>query len=251
MNTYLGVSMVQLNGAAGFKNFAAFFKNYMGVMPIVTAAVAPVVTAFKVLPIYSRDSKIAAALSGILGFLLLAWVFYARHAMGRAMFSSNTVPLGGLGPSPGSISARYMPLKRTRSALVILLPLLLVASSVFCYYVYYTRLNESVMMGQACAYAKINVMPSDVRNLRAFLSGVPDNELVPRKVILQDENHPIEHEGVILISYIGIFLFAELAFIIMATREYLQDLLGITDRQLIEPEPEIKTSVPKNSSAVA
>jgi hypothetical protein len=240
--------MAQTNGATGFKNFATFFKSYMGVMPVVTAAVAPIVTAFKVLPIYSRDSKIAAALSGILGFLLLAWVFYARHAMGRAMFSSNTVPVGGVGPSPGSISARYLPLKRTRSGLVISLPLLLVVASVVCYYVYYTRLNESVLNGQAIAYARSKPMEVSSKNLSAQLAWV---EKPPsRESILKDEDHPIEYEGVILVSYIGIFLFAELAFIVMATREYLQNLLGIKDRDLIVPESQ-PSGPGESSSAVA
>jgi hypothetical protein len=229
--------MALINGATGFRNFATFFKSYMGVMPVVTAAVAPIVTAFKILPIYSRDSKIAAALSGILGFLLLAWVFYARHAMGRAMFSSNTVPVGGIGPSPGSISARHMSLKRARSLLVTLLPLLLVGTSVFCYYIYYTRLNQSVVDGQALAYARSK--PTQAFTVSPeILLGIADKELPTRKAILQDENRPIEYEGVILVSYIGIFLFAELAFIVMATREYLQDLLEIKDRDLIVPEIE-------------
>ena len=42
------------------------------------------------------------------------------------------------------------------------------------------------------------------------------------------------HNGYLLvICYLGMFLAAEAAFILMAIREYLQDLLGLTDVQLI------------------
>lgn len=37
--------------------------------------------------------------------------------------------------------------------------------------------------------------------------------------------------------YLGIFMTAELAFLLMALREYLQDLLGLTDARLIRVGP--------------
>lgn len=61
--------------------FANIFKGYMGVMPIVTAALAPVLTAMNVIPVYDSQRKPLAAMAGILGFLLLAWVFYVRRTI--------------------------------------------------------------------------------------------------------------------------------------------------------------------------
>jgi len=46
-------------------------------------------------------------------------------------------------------------------------------------------------------------------------------------------NFEIPHGDWLAIYYLGIFLCAELAFVIMATREYLQSLLHISDRQIV------------------
>jgi hypothetical protein len=40
--------------------------------------------------------------------------------------------------------------------------------------------------------------------------------------------------------YLGIFVAAEAAFVLMAIKEYLQDLLGLTDRELIADRPVTK-----------
>lgn len=37
----------------------------------------------------------------------------------------------------------------------------------------------------------------------------------------------------LMLSYLGIFLFAESAFMLMAIKEYMQDLLHITEKQII------------------
>jgi hypothetical protein len=46
----------------------------------------------------------------------------------------------------------------------------------------------------------------------------------------------IEDEAWLSIWYVGIFLSAEAAFILMALREYIQDLLGINDVELIQKD---------------
>jgi hypothetical protein len=61
--------------------FANSFKAYMSVMPIVTAALAPILTFLKAIPMYETERTTLATLSGILGFLLLAWIFYVRRTI--------------------------------------------------------------------------------------------------------------------------------------------------------------------------
>jgi hypothetical protein len=54
------------------------------------------------------------------------------------------------------------------------------------------------------------------------------------KAILEDTDPTrIPDEGLLSVWYVGIFVTAEAAFILMALREYIQDLLGITDNELI------------------
>src|SRR5436190_1833649 len=64
--------------------FAGFFKGYMGIMPLVTAAVAPLLTIMKAVPVFESQKSTLATYSGLLGFLLVAWVFYARRAFAVA-----------------------------------------------------------------------------------------------------------------------------------------------------------------------
>jgi hypothetical protein len=45
----------------------------------------------------------------------------------------------------------------------------------------------------------------------------------------------IPYGGWLAVLYVAIFVSAEAAFILMALKEYLQDILGITDQQLIKP----------------
>src|SRR4029077_10819001 len=61
--------------------FASAFKGYMGVMPVVTAALAPLLTFLKALPTYESQRTTLATLSGVLGFLTLAWLFYVRRTI--------------------------------------------------------------------------------------------------------------------------------------------------------------------------
>jgi hypothetical protein len=62
-------------------NFASAFKGYMGVMPIVTAALAPMITAMKVIDSYEIQRSPLSAMTGIFGFLLLGWIFYIRRTI--------------------------------------------------------------------------------------------------------------------------------------------------------------------------
>jgi hypothetical protein len=83
--------------------FANAFKGYMGVMSLVTAALAPLLTLLKAIPTYESQRTTLATLSGVLGFLILAWLFYVRRtiALGslvkgfRFFHSRNTEPQVG------------------------------------------------------------------------------------------------------------------------------------------------------------
>src|ERR1700683_2160688 len=61
--------------------FANAFKGYMSVMPLIIAALAPILTFLKAIPTYESLRTTLATLSGVLGFLLLAWLFYVRRTI--------------------------------------------------------------------------------------------------------------------------------------------------------------------------
>lgn len=163
--------------------FANVFKGYMGVMPIVTAALAPVLTALNVIPVYESQRKPLAAMAGILGFLLLAWVFYVRR----------TIALGSIKPGYRTFFN--------------LCPLILVLASVFCYVSYTNTLDTSL--------SQISQANSGVTRVIALGTWSESNG-VPASLRLQ-------------LLYLGMFLFAEAAFVLMALREYSIDVLHISE----------------------
>jgi hypothetical protein len=163
--------------------FANVFKGYMGVMPIVTAALAPALTAMNVIPTYETQRKPLAAMAGILGFLLLAWLFYVRR----------TIALGSI----------------TRGFRVAfnLCPLALVLASIACYVGYANTLDASL--------AEVLKAHPNVTRMQALGNSSQDST-VPSSVQLQ-------------LLYLGMFLFAEAAFVMMALREYANDVRRISE----------------------
>jgi hypothetical protein len=163
--------------------FANVFKSYMGIMPVVTAALAPLLTALNVLPTYESQRKPLATMAGVLGFLLLAWIFYVRR----------TIALGSI--------------KRGFRWLFNLLPLVLIFGSVGCYIAYANVLEASIDM-----ISKLN--PAITR--AQALGSASQNMAIPDSVELQ-------------LLYLGMFLCAEGAFVMMALRDYCNDVRHISE----------------------
>lgn len=163
--------------------FANVFKGYMSIMPMVTAALAPLLTALNVLPGYESQRKSLAVMAGVLGFLLLAWLFYVRR----------TIALGSI-----THGFRWI---------FNLCPLALVLGSVLCYVGYSTAFDDSVS----------KVLKANPSLTRADAVGNWGNaNQVPSSSQLQ-------------LLYLGIFLFAEAAFVMMALREYANDVRRISE----------------------
>src|SRR5215210_7791115 len=68
------------------RTFATYFRNYMGISSIVTAALPIPVTLVKVIPIYSFQTKFFSVFTSLFCFLVLAYIFYRRHALAPLMF---------------------------------------------------------------------------------------------------------------------------------------------------------------------
>jgi hypothetical protein len=184
--------------------FANVFKGYMGVMPIVTAALAPLLTAINVIPTYETQRKPLATMAGMLGFLLLSWVFYVRR----------TIALGSI--------------TRGFRWFYNICPLLLILGSVACYVTYANTLDTSLAALQSA------------------------NPTVPRAHILSTWglDQTIPHSVPLQLLYLGMFLCAEAAFVMMALREYAIDVLRISEYNWMfgaqngPPPPASSTSTP-------
>lgn len=163
--------------------FANLFKGYMGVMPMVTAALAPLLTAMNVLPMYTPQRKALATMAGVLGFLLLAWLFYVRR----------TIALGSI--------------RRYYRSVFNFMPLLLILGSLGCYVGYSRALDASVNQ----------ILQS--------------NSTLKRSDALGDwtTEHPAPQMVELQLLYLGMFLMAEAAFVMMALREYANDVRGMSE----------------------
>jgi hypothetical protein len=205
------------------KAFARFFKNYMSVSALVTAALPIPVTALKLIPTYHAQTSILSVYTSLFCFLLLGFIFYSRHHLARFMF-------------PEISGARNV----FWSGFLAILPALLIASSLSCVYLYHTSLDMSVArvlsstrferaQSPTSSYSQ---SPSPLTNANEIQQ--PKVTPIKRDQVLdQLESQDIPMAGQVFALYLGIFLFAESAFILMAIKEYLQDLVKISEIDLI------------------
>jgi hypothetical protein len=172
--------------------FAKFFKAYMGTASLVTASLPIPVAAFHLIPTYAAQEKFLSTYTSLFCFLLLAYLFYIRHWIGRLMFFTRP---------DGHVALR---------SFLAFLPLALIAGSLLCVALYHHFLMQSLV-----AFAEQGVTNSTTDILKSV-----DYREIPDSLQLT-------------VCYLGMFLAAESAFILMALREYLQDVLKIDDVALL------------------
>ncbi|HVV44495.1 MAG TPA: hypothetical protein VHC72_04795 [Bryobacteraceae bacterium] len=180
------------------EGFAQFFKRYISVSSVVTASLPIPIAAAKLIPVYDVQQKFLGTYTSLFCFLLLAFVFYSRHNIARWMFgrqlNAGTSWLGGF---------------------FSILPLLLIIGSACLVFEYHSQLEASITEVQSSILLK--GMPSDSAS----------------KILAETDMLDVSRSTTLAAMYIGMFLSAELAFILMALREYLQDLLHLSEESLI------------------
>lgn len=175
------------------RGFARYFKDYMGVWSIVVAALPVPVTAIRLIPMYKQYRGPLSVYTPLFCFLLLGFVFFVRHQLAPLMFRRRGGKIG-----VGQFS---------------LVPLLLILVSFVCIVFYHLELQQSVASLQQSASGV-----GSAKDTAQVLDGTDLRDI------------PL---GSVLISlYLAFFLSAEGAFVLMATKEYLQDEIGISDRDL-------------------
>ena len=208
--------------AKRIRSFASFFKNYMGVSALVTAALPIPVTVLEAIPVYASQKATLAVYASLLCFLLLAYLFYIRHAIGAVLFTKR---------SENPNLARILDL----------FPLLLIIATVGCIYGYHALLADttrSIKGGEAFAI-NLSSWPADIdkKNFEAMNSTLEDGRQYfgPTQVyILKKQGSDEIPNGTALMTiYLALFLCAEGAFVLMALREYLQDVLKLNDVSLL------------------
>jgi hypothetical protein len=177
--------------------FARFFKQYMSISSLVAASLPIPVTALKLIPTYAAHTKFLSVYTSLSCFLLLGFIFYSRHTLARWMFR------------PAS--------RRTHSlgVFIDLLPLLMILACGCWIGVYHWLLQSSIQQAMADWVQRGVAIDSTEAVLQ-----MTDYMEIPESTRL-------------VVCYLGIFLAAEAAFVLMAIKEYLQDLLGLSETELI------------------
>ena len=190
--------------------FASFFKHYMGVSTIVTAALPLPIAEFRLIPVFDSTRHFLGVYTSLFAFLAFAFCFYIRHTYGRAMFGES--PSDRLVANTDLQELRLEVRQGIKRGFLTMLPLLLIFSALFCVYEYHAHLS--------------------------FTVGKWGGPALKTTEALKDA--PFDWVGredpLLMVYYFGIFLSAELAFVLMAMKEYLLDLLSISDADLITPQ---------------
>jgi hypothetical protein len=204
--------------------FANFFKRYMSVSSVVVASLPIPVTSLHLIPTFTAQTKLLSVYTSLFCFLTLGFIFYSRHQLARLMFPEYFDQEVSL-TSSGSDEENRMWIKRDNRRrmrrkiwreFIVGLPLLFIAASLVATFQYNDVLNLNV---QKIALASIK--PG--AGLRDF-----------RDILEHTDLMNIEYGSRLMILYIAIFVTAEAAFIMMAIKEYLQDIVGLTEMDLIK-----------------
>jgi hypothetical protein len=183
-------------GTERIHGFALYFKRYMGVSAVFAAAAPVPVAVLRLIPTYSAQVGFLGVYTSLFDFLVLAFVFYSRHWIAHVMFRR-----GDLG------------VYRTRPVAA-WLPLILICSSLGSMFLYHAQVSASIQD----------------RQIYLVSGHIQDR---PSEIMRNTEASDIPRATVLIVLYLGIFLLAEAAFAVMALREYLQDLLGISEGDLL------------------
>jgi hypothetical protein len=194
--------------------FAIFFKRYMSVSTIVVAALPIPVTSIGLIPTFQAQTKLLSVYASLFCFLTLGLIFYLRHQFARIMFYEY---LGFRGSS-------Y--LKFFRAALIGFFPFFFIAASVVAVFQY----NDVLILNA-------NMVTDKIKNGTVKLS-IPGEEkdLNPESmhnILKYTQLNNIPFSSRLMVLYLSIFIMAEAAFILMALKEYLQDLIKVSELELM------------------
>jgi hypothetical protein len=144
------------------------------------------------IPTYAAQEKFLSTYTSLFCFLMLGYLFYIRHWLGRLMFFTR---------ADGRVVLR---------SFLAFLPLGLIVGSLALVGLYHHYLMASLTV-----FTQQGVMNST------------------KDILASVDYREIPYSLQLTVCYLGMFLTAESAFILMSLREYLQDVLKLQDASLM------------------
>lgn len=249
--------------------FVLFFKSYMSLSSLLTAALPIPVAAFQLIPTYQAQTKILSVYTPLFCFLILGFIFYSRHILARLMFPEF---FGKAYAKAHMIKFGPFMTSAIRS-IIRIMPLCLIVLSIIFAFTYHFLLDESIndrrrslraelgisdlMIVRRRAESELNAKIDVQKRLNIPISEEDkmSNESESKKIesmkireeelekiysdriksdeVLKTDRGLITYANTLMVLYIATFLTAEACFILMAIKEYLQDLMRLTEMDLI------------------
>lgn len=253
--------------APAARSYSNTLRPGLFALGLVIALLPIPVTALGLLPAYWVQARFLVFYAPVVCLLTLGYLFYLRESLARLLFIDLLNPYPEPNPyypeNPVQWVARNA--RRLRSLLLTMLPALLLATSVWCFSRYTQRLRESVdlatsMSGVSELSSVLAAQPGDSAQPAAPVpvppsqgySGVQrDTALTAPKAVVHDTasapHAPPSRQEVLRTTvidripmfaslsalYIGIFVSAMMAVMVMALKEYAIEAMGLSEEALV------------------
>ena len=240
--------------------YSSGFRRALSLGAVVTAILPAPVGYFQLLPAYTIQTQFLIFYGPLVCFLTLAYLFYVRDSLARAMFADLLHPSPDPDPyygEPLSASLRRG-IRRTRSLVLALLPIALLLTSAYCATEYLRLVNRSVgaaieqkrsdpaLLGESGwaggSAPSTTPLTGKVRARRSAADkptradtalAPPSSDSLRQLVLHTAKVDDIPSFARLNVLYLGIFLTAEIAFVLMGLKEYAKEAMGLTERDLM------------------
>lgn len=218
------------------KSFAKFFKSYISISAVITASLPIPLTAFKLIPSFNEQTEVLMTYTSLFCFLLLAYTFYTRHQLARFLFPryyQATKPFANPISQKLFTPKVYFYFTQFVTLVMIYLPAIFILLSLYCAFQYHEILNYLINDIRETLIRESSSNSLYFFNVDAGKFNISE---VNQQYILNNfqlSSRP-QQSFYLMKYYFGIFLFAEAAFILMAIKEYMQDILNFDEKLLVE-----------------
>jgi hypothetical protein len=243
--------------------FVGIVGKSLGVGAVLLALLPIPVTAFELLPTYYAQSRFLLFYAPTICLLTIGYLVYVRDILARFLFHDTLDPTE-VDPYYGNQLSRRAWIK-IRATILALLPLILIAASLYCVTRYMRRLEQSLAVsgqvvldrlpaaqrGELLRTPATSALPTVRQDSLRTSGAAPDSvaarrggtedlvgtavdEAALRRYTLRTANiEDIAYFKELTILYIGTFVCAIAASVLMILREHAKTVLGVSEEGLI------------------
>jgi hypothetical protein len=212
------------------RSYSSNLRNLLFGAALLVALFPIPVTAFGLLPTYQQHARFLILYTPVICLLAVGYLFYLRDSLARLLFAD----LISFHPE----DYEYQPegariLGKVRSTIVTLLPAVLLCASFFCFTAYTKRFSQSLELTTA-----VMSVPTAYRE-----TADPDGSHAPTRpaaptmtreqVLRTADIDSIEMFSQLTALYMGIFVTALMAIVVMALKEHAAHAMGLSEQAFL------------------